>query len=101
MIHNVKSGRLIALVAAIATTIALIGYLFAREHMLLYQRSNGYAASGNPAGAPLHSHVVFSVGNLFLTYDSTEINSPLWLVPPAETLRSWLWPEPNRKFQFE
>src|SRR4051794_21873736 len=81
--------------------IAFTGYLLARQQRLRSQRSNGFEASGNPGAAPLHSYAVFGVGDLFLTYDSTEINSALWVAYPTEGFLSLLWPEANRPLDFE
>ena len=65
------------------------------------QRLNGISASGNSAAVELRSETVLSVGDSYVTYDSTAHDSALWLAHPAETFRSWFLPPPVAPFRFE
>jgi hypothetical protein len=90
--------RPLAIVVAI---FVVASYLVIRERNLQKQHANGYRASGNAETASLYSDRVFALGDLFLTYDSTEQDSALWLVRPAETLRSWIWPGETPALEFK
>src|SRR5947207_658726 len=79
----------------------LIAYTVFRTRSVQRQHLNGHAASGSPAGDDVQAETVLSVGELYVTYDSTAHDSALWIARPAENLRSWLLPPAQPPFNFD
>src|SRR5262249_2950522 len=75
-------------------------YFVVRIDHLARQHANGHAVSGNVVSGDLRAETVLSIGQLFLTYDSTQTDSVLWLARPADSLRTWLFPPAPRPFEF-
>jgi hypothetical protein len=90
------------IVTALTVLLAVAGAVqfVRRESALREQRNRGFPASPNEADGRPHALAVFAVGDSYLTFDSSEADSSLWLVRSNESLRSWIFPPPVRPLSF-
>lgn len=97
-----KAVRLLLVTVAVVFVVSLGAYIRRQQSTIRQQRTEGFAISGNPATAPVFSQKVLAVGALFLTYDSSEKDSALWVVHPAAMFSPYSaeslvqWKDPGR-----
>src|SRR5215467_3135477 len=93
----VGRSRMLLLVLVIP---GLIGLAVLRSRSVRQQHLRGHATSGNSSGSAIQAETVLSVGNLYVTYNSTEHDSAVWIARPAETFLSWIIHRQELPFQF-
>src|SRR5215475_4804842 len=93
-------SRLLVFVTILVAA-GLISYGVFRSRSFQQQRLNGHPVSGISPDTDLRSATVLSIGEAYVSFDSTTHDSALWLARPAETLRSWVLPPPVAPFHFE
>jgi hypothetical protein len=90
-----------ALVALIVVIPCLTVYAFKRSTALQQQHARGNGVSGNPAETHITAETVLSVGELFITYQSSAQDSAIWVARPSGSLVSWFFPPSQAPFDFE
>jgi hypothetical protein len=86
---------------AVAVLACLVIYGVFRMRATTRQHLNGHPASGHTSRDAIAAEMVLSVGDLFITYDSTAHDSAVWVTTPAETLRTLIFPPPEAPFALE
>lgn len=95
-----KSSRRLFLLLVVAVAVVLV-FAIRRAGALQRQHANGIRVSENPSGTSPTSETVLSIGEMFVTYDSTANGSAVWLARPSGSIRSWLLPPAEEPFDFE
>jgi hypothetical protein len=89
------------LVLLIVAIPCLAVYAFKRSAALQQQHARGNAVTGNPAATDIAAETVLSVGELFITYQSSSHESAVWVARPSVSIGNWFFPPSQAPFEFE